>query len=100
MHDIPKLFVLLARVSVLVDWLIVASLQLLLLWVALAALWWTQVPPQALLDALLRFAQSKPGIVLGLLGLSVPTGLALWLKACAVLARKLTSRYVWRGIDG
>lgn len=88
-------FMLLTRVSGLVDWLIIAVLHLALI---SAALWWWQVTPQAAGDAIQRLAQSRHVAFLGLLGLSAATAVGLWLRLCFLATRKLTSRYVWRPV--
>lgn len=88
-------FMLLTRISGLVDWLIIGFLHLTAL---LVAVWTTQATPADVQDALLQLAQSKPRVLLGLGGISAATVLALWLRLCFRVTRKLTSRYVWKPV--
>lgn len=98
MDSLQMLFVMLKRLSLLVDWLIIASLHLGLFCGLLAWLWATGATAPALQESFWSLVQSRNAAVLGLLGVSVPTALGAYLWALQRGVRKLTTLYVWRPI--
>lgn len=98
MDQFALLHTLMARLHFVVAALVFMVFHLILATAGLLALWAWQVEPHAALDGLLRFAQSRPGALLGVAGISLATGLALWTRWLWRTTRKRLHAYLWKGI--
>lgn len=98
MTESEMVHTLLARLTLVVATLAFIALNLALATLGLLALWAWQVEPQAVLDGLLQFAQSRGGILLGLAGLSLATLLGMWIRFGIRAVQTRLSRFLWRGI--
>lgn len=90
---------LLMRLSMLVMWLTFFVFHLTIFVLALVTLWWVQIPPETLFEQLAQFAQSRSAAIVGLLGVSALTILALWVKVWRKAYSKIVTPYLFRDAD-
>ena len=99
MNHFELLHTLSARLAFVVAALAFMVFHLTLATLALFALWAFQAEPQAALDGLLRFAQSRHGVLLGVVGVSLATCLGLWIRWIWRATKSRLHAYLWRGIS-